>query len=144
MSKNYRGRGSNWLGRGGNWKGGRYYTNGYVYVKAPPNHPYSNSEGYVFEHRLVMEKVLGRYLEPWEQVHHIDGVRDHNADDNLQLITPSQHSCDTKYCARCTLRNTVVEQDKRIRLLEWQVKQFNQAVYDKDEPNIRDILGRGL
>jgi len=47
-------------------------------------------QGYILEHRLVVARKLGRPLEPWERVHHKDGVRSHNSDDNLQLLqTPS-------------------------------------------------------
>ena len=52
------------------WKGGRIKTgNGYIEILSTA-HPFKNRRGYVFEHRLVMEKHLGRYLNPEEVVHH--------------------------------------------------------------------------
>jgi hypothetical protein len=32
-----------------------------------------------------MEKMLGRYLYPWELVHHKDTIKAHNDPDNLEL-----------------------------------------------------------
>lgn len=76
------------------WKGGRYKSNGYIYI-LQPNHPFSNPQGYLLEHRVVMEKHLGRYLKPEEIVHHINEIIDDNRNENLQLFSNS--SKHTKY-----------------------------------------------
>jgi hypothetical protein len=61
---------------------------GYVLVKVPPgSHPYANSSGYVREHRLVMEKHLGRFLSPQEVVHHKNGKKADNRIENLELFS---------------------------------------------------------
>src|SRR5205085_7410511 len=67
------------------WKGGRHLLNsGYARVWAPA-HPRAQKIGYVLEHILVMEQMLGRYLLPNERVHHRNGVRDDNRPENLEL-----------------------------------------------------------
>lgn len=71
------------------WTGGRNVeADGYVEVHAP-DHPHANQRGYVPEHRLVMERELGRYLRPEEVVHHIDDDPGNNDPANLQLF-PNQ------------------------------------------------------
>ena len=75
-----------WTGmKNPHWKGGRTYNTGYVYIKKP-EHPYSKKDGYIAEHRLIMEKHLGRYLKSWEIVHHKNRVRDDNRIENLELL----------------------------------------------------------
>lgn len=71
----------------GKWKGGKKKTNmGYVLVKNLA-HPIKDSNGYVLEHRLVMEKFLGRYLYPKEVIHHIDNNKENNKISNLMLFS---------------------------------------------------------
>jgi hypothetical protein len=55
-----------------------------------PEHPRTGNGSYVFEHVLVMEEMLGRYLLPGENVHHRNGVRDDNRPENLELWTTPQ------------------------------------------------------
>lgn len=74
----------------GNWKGGRtYHLRGYVYVRCPDHPKAWGSAGYVFEHVLVMESMIGRYLEPKETVHHKNGMKDDNRPENLELWASS-------------------------------------------------------
>lgn len=74
-----------------NWNGGKYVDDkGYIRVRMP-EHPYE-VHGYVYEHRLVMEKFLGRHLESWESVHHINEVKDDNRVSNFFLCTAGEHS----------------------------------------------------
>lgn len=68
-----------------NWKGGRMLLGGYWQIYSP-DHPRVTLAGYVAEHRLVVEKKLGRFLESSEVVHHIDGDRLNNSPENLQVF----------------------------------------------------------
>jgi hypothetical protein len=72
------------------WKRGKYKSDrGYVYVYYF-NHPFPTKQNYIYEHRLIMEKYLNRYLFPEEVVHHINGIKDDNRIENLELF--SNHS----------------------------------------------------
>ena len=62
----------------------RYKTRaGYIEVKTPENHIIKSET--IFEHRLVMEKMIGRFLKPNETVHHKNLKRDDNREKNLEL-----------------------------------------------------------
>lgn len=71
------------------WKGGRMLDKaGYVLIHMP-EHPNADRHGYVREHRLVMERVLGRYLTKEEVVDHIDqeGDKSNNDPTNLRVYS---------------------------------------------------------
>lgn len=80
------------------WKGGKCIDGmGYVVIKKL-NHPRANARGYVKEHILVMEKLLGRHLEWYgannpdsEVVHHINRNKRDNRIENLQLMRAKDH-----------------------------------------------------
>jgi len=67
---------------------------GYIMILCP-NHPHPSAANgrYCFEHRLVMEKHLGRYLRPEERIHHKDHDKTNNKINNLELFkNTSEHS----------------------------------------------------
>lgn len=64
---------------------------GYKYIFLP-KHPFCSKQGYVAEHRLVMEKKLGRYLTAEELVHHKNEIRSDNRESNLILCNFSEHA----------------------------------------------------
>lgn len=65
------------------WKGGRNKTTaGYVDI--------SVSGSRIAEHRAIMETKIGRKLRKGENVHHINGIRDDNRPENLELWTVVQ------------------------------------------------------
>lgn len=69
----------------------RIDRNGYVCWN-DKGHPLATGSGVVFEHRAVMADKLGRYLFPGENVHHINGKRDDNRPENLELWVTMQPS----------------------------------------------------
>lgn len=74
------------------WKGGRHLSSkGYVYVRCI-EHPRASKTGYIFEHILVMEKHLGRYLDGDEVVHHVNGNKTDNRIKNLVLMSRFEHT----------------------------------------------------
>lgn len=87
------------------WKGGIVpHPDGYLYERAP-DHPLA-SNGYVLQHRLVMERWLREndpespflikfgeqlYLSPDFVVHHKDEIKNHNVISNLECLTHAEH-----------------------------------------------------
>ena len=73
------------------WKGGKYLdAAGYVLVMGLPNECGLTKNGYIREHRRVMQEILGRPLFKDETVHHKNGIRADNRPENLELWASRQ------------------------------------------------------
>ena len=91
--------------------GRRVDRDGYVLVTAPTDHPYArhrtNRTGkLIYEHRLILEQTLGRYLLPEEVVDHVDGLTLHNAPDNLRLFSSNAEHLSETTAGRTKLWST--------------------------------------
>jgi hypothetical protein len=74
------------------WSGGRSIDDdGYVRVSGHRNHPRANRAGQVYEHILVMEAALGRYVGRGEHVHHVNRNKADNRIENLELKSGVDH-----------------------------------------------------
>lgn len=104
-----------------NWRGGRrQIKSGYVYIYQP-DHPRSTNNGAVFEHILIAEKKIGRYLAKGEIVHHIDGDKTNNSPDNLLVCTRSEH-----VKIHMSAVTEVFRQGKQIAELEKELEKFRR------------------
>lgn len=125
------------------WKGGRLQRpEGYIIVRLYPNdffYPMANAQGYVYEHRLVVAKALGRCLLSWEIVHHKEGCarNDNRYPETLELLpTPHKHDALTHIIK--TFHFELKKRDKRIEALEARVILLEaENVALKVEANIR-------
>jgi len=116
-----------------NWKGGRYYhEDGYVLIHVPPDSPYrpmGHKTGYILEHRLIIAQHLGRCLLDEEVVHHINGDKQDNQIGNLELLPNDASHLPYIFLQQKIekLENQATNQQTKIKLLEWRVRELEQA-----------------
>lgn len=67
-----------------NWRGGRTITAGYIKILQPEHHR-SDPYGYVLEHIVIAESILGKPLPPKAEIHHVNGTRHDNTPSNLVI-----------------------------------------------------------
>ena len=128
-----------------NWKGGRFnQSNGYIFTLLYPESPFysmagAKSHGYVLEHRLIMAQHLGRCLSSVEVIHHINGVKDDNRIENLELLpNNASHQPYNNLQRRVKeLEQSVEKYITRIKLLEWRVRELEHG-----NPELADPLDR--
>lgn len=79
--------------KNGHWKGGVHHrADGYILVRIGVVKRSTKGAKYKLQHRLVMEKHLGRPLLKNEIIHHINGNRSDNRIKNLKIMTQSEHA----------------------------------------------------
>lgn len=105
------------------WKGQQRMRGGYVRVWAP-DHPRAY-RGTVREHILVAERTIGRSLRSGEVVHHINGVRDDNRPENLQVMTIGEHM---------RLHNLCYSDGLLLDWLRWIALRLNRTPQKRDTP----------
>ena len=101
------------------WKNGKIkvYSHGNIdrtnpYIKTlSRNHPNKDQCNRVFEHILVMEAYIKRYLWHNEIVHHINGIKSDNIIENLELMTISDHN-------RTHMTGRIVSKETRKKMKE--------------------------
>lgn len=99
-----------------NWKGGNIHcSNGYIKLYQPTHHR-RHSDGYVYEHILVWEKVHNKPLPKGWLIHHLNGIKNDNRPINLMAMPSKKHLA------------VLSEKAKRIRALEEEVKMLERAL----------------
>lgn len=116
------------------WKNiykGWHKAGGYVFRRVA-YHPHANARGYCLEHRLVIEKHLGRILGRDEVVHHKNDIRDDNRYENLEVLaSQSVHVTNHNKHKTRGVRNRFTSNDPHFETEKYRL-------YDKDSGITRE------
>lgn len=74
------------------WKIEKIVSKGDYDYAVVKKHPNAMRYGYVLHHRIIMENHLGRFLNPNEVVHHINGNKKDNRIENLEVHDSREHT----------------------------------------------------
>lgn len=123
------------------WKGGRKKSNkGYILI-LKKEHPFCPKGGYVFEHRLIMEKKLGRFLKHDEIIHHKNGKKDDNRIENLELMKLSDHTKKHNQNRKLSLETREkISKKSKLRLKNKE----NHPLYKNINKDIIDLKSKGM
>jgi len=94
-------------------------SKGYITIWLAPTdffYPMADGRKRVLEHRLVMARHMKRCLLPWEVVHHVNGIRNDNRIENLQLLAGRKH-----HLVDTNIKREVERLNKAIRVLQARV-----------------------
>ncbi|KKL08366.1 hypothetical protein LCGC14_2576590 [marine sediment metagenome] len=117
------------------WKGGRRKDKSGYWMIYRPEDPRTPQNGYIQEHVLIAEKVLGRYLTKEERVHHINGDILDNDPKNLYVCknTSKHHKLhgQLQKTAFEMVKNGIIIFNKELNKYEIQLKMVNFKEVEK-------------
>lgn len=104
-------------------------------------HPNSDAQGYVFEHRIMKEKHLGRYLKSCEVVHHLNDVKHDNRLSNLKVMAQGDHvSLHHKGSSRSDETKRLMSEKAKARLRN----KKNHPTYKDVDEDLKELYEEGL
>jgi hypothetical protein len=109
----------------------------------------ADRNGWVLEHRLVVARRIGRPLTRDEVVHHVNGIKSDNRDNNLQLLEQRRHN---SHMVNKELQERIQALETRVTLLESENvllrSQLGMPIPNQAEDNFlgrrRDLTGDTL